>query len=246
MYHGRYMKLITLNAWGGRAQEKLLKFLKARHDIDIFCFQEVYNGVNKSTIDKEYLQDAFELYTDFTKALPGHVGYFRPHIEDWYGLAIFVKKGITVKREGDIMIHDVIYTGGGNIPRNLQFIEIENDGATVTIANVHGLWNGKGKTDSDARIVQSQKIRAFLDATPGSKVLCGDFNLLPHTESLRMVEQGMVNLIREHNVQSTRTSLYTKPEKFADYVFVTPDITVRDFKVLPDEVSDHAALYVEF
>jgi endonuclease/exonuclease/phosphatase family metal-dependent hydrolase len=56
----------------------------------------------------------------------------------------------------------------------------------------------------------------------------------------------MVNLVREHNVQSTRTSFYTKPDKFADYVFVTPDISVRNFKVLPDEVSDHAALYVEF
>ncbi len=240
------MKLITLNTWGGRVQEKLLNFLKIQQDIDIFCFQEVYNGVKKARLDAHFLNDAFELYTDIAKNLPGHIGYFRPHVEDWYGLAIFVKKGIVVEREGDIVIHDIEYTGGGNLPRNLQFMEIENAGSKVTIMNVHGLWNGKGKTDCDERLVQSRNIRTFLDATPGSKILCGDFNLLPHTESLRIIEQGMVNLVREHNVQSTRTSFYTKPDKFADYVFVTPDIAVRDFKVLPDEVSDHAVLYVEF
>jgi len=46
-------------------------------------------------------------------------------------------------------------------------------------------------------------------------------------------------------VSSTRTSFYTKPEKHADYAFVTKGISVTDFKVLPDEVSDHAPLLIE-
>ena len=32
---------------------------------------------------------------------------------------------------------------------------------------------------------------------------------------------------------------------FADYIFVSKDIKVKDFKVLPDEVSDHLALSIE-
>ena len=55
----------------------------------------------------------------------------------------------------------------------------------------------------------------------------------------------MKNLIKEYNIQSTRTSLYEKSEKFADYVFVSPEIVVKDFKLLPDEVSDHLALFLE-
>jgi endonuclease/exonuclease/phosphatase family metal-dependent hydrolase len=41
-------------------------------------------------------------------------------------------------------------------------------------------------------------------------------------------------------------SFYEKPEKFADYMFVSKGIAVRDFQVLPDEVSDHAPLFLDF
>ena len=64
-----------------------------------------------------------------------------------------------------------------------------------------------------------------------------------------MIEQelGLKNLITEYNATSTRTTLYNgSDEKFADYVFVSQDIVVEKFEVLPDVVSDHAALYLEF
>jgi exonuclease III len=38
------MKLITLNTWGGRVHKKLIKFLEENQEVDIFCFQEIYNG----------------------------------------------------------------------------------------------------------------------------------------------------------------------------------------------------------
>ena len=38
----------------------------------------------------------------------------------------------------------------------------------------------------------------------------------------------------------------TKPIKFADYTFVIPEIKVNEFKMLPDEVSDHLAMYLDF
>jgi hypothetical protein len=48
----------------------------------------------------------------------------------------------------------------------------------------------------------------------------------------------MINLVKDYNVTSTRSSHYPKEEKFADYIFVSKDIEVKDFKVLPDEVND--------
>ena len=240
------MKLITLNTWGGRVPEKLLRFFGDNQDIDIFCLQEIYNGAKTERMDKEFLNDSFNLYSDIKNVLTNHVGYFRPHIEDWYGLAIFVKSNIELQREGDITIHDIEYTGGGNHPRNLHYIEFKHKGIKTTVANVHGLWNGKGKTDTQERLLQSQKIKDFIDSTDGNKILCGDFNLRPDTQSVKMLEHGMINLIKEYNIESTRTSLYTKPEKHADYVFVSPDLEVLNFRVLSEEVSDHAALYLEF
>ena len=78
-------------------------------------------------------------------------------------------------------------------------------------------------------------------------MLCGDFNLAPDTQSLRMLEAaGLRNLVAEFGVTSTRTSLYRRPERFADYVFVSPGVDVSAFRVLPDEVSDHAPLMLQF
>ena len=77
--------------------------------------------------------------------------------------------------------------------------------------------------------------------------MSGDFNLLPDTQSIKKLENfGLRNLVKEYNITSTRTSFYTKSEKFADYAFVSSEIAVKDFKVLPDEVSDHSPLYLEF
>ena len=112
-----------------------------------------------------------------------------------------------------------------------------------------GVWDPSGKTDTDTRIEQSKKIIAFMKKFDGEIIFCGDFNLHPETESLKMIERelNLKNLINEYGVKSTRTSLYTRSdEKYADYILVSKGIQVKDFKVLSDEVSDHAALFIDF
>ena len=56
----------------------------------------------------------------------------------------------------------------------------------------------------------------------------------------------MRNLIKEYRITSTRSHFYESDVRFADYVLVSPEIKVRDFRVLDDVVSDHLPLYVEF
>lgn len=63
---------------------------------------------------------------------------------------------------------------------------------------------------------------------------------------MQIIEKGMNNLIRTHNIDSTRTSLYSKEEKYADYVLISPEIVVKNFERLSDEVSDHSPLFLEF
>jgi endonuclease/exonuclease/phosphatase family metal-dependent hydrolase len=37
-----------------------------------------------------------------------------------------------------------------------------------------------------------------------------------------------------------------KPEKFADYTLVSPEVEVKNFSVPYTEASDHLPMYVEF
>jgi endonuclease/exonuclease/phosphatase family metal-dependent hydrolase len=79
-------------------------------------------------------------------------------------------------------------------------------------------------------------------------VVVGDFNARPDTDSLRLLEaKGLKNLIVQHGVKTTRTHLfeYGHIEPQADYIFISSDICLREFRVMPDIVSDHVPLYAE-
>ena len=240
------MKLITLNIWGGYLHDDLLLFMAEYHDIDIFCFQEVYHDADEkiSTCDMPL---SLRLFNDIAACLPHHAAYFCPVVAS-YGLAIFVKKSIQVVDSGEHMIHsnDAYIGKGPTHQRKLQWLICEDQGKQHTICNVHGLWNGQGKGDSPERLKQSEKIHQFATSLSMPTIVCGDFNLKPDTESLSIIKQCFVDLIQKFQVTSTRTSYYKKTEKHADYVFTSPNIVVHDFKVLQDEVSDHAPLYLSY
>ncbi len=245
------MKLITLNTWGARIKEPFTEFIKQHQNIDIFCLQEVYDKAGE-IMNEEYPDSNHDLFTKLIELLPQHNGFFRPVLQGVYGIAIFIKKDYQVLEEGEILIHSRNQEGtinDGHHNRNMQWIKFNYQGKIFTVMNVHGLWNGKGKTDVPERIAQSKIIKGYVDTAHNPKILCGDFNLNPDTESMKILENGMRNLIKDYSIPSTRTSIYYakpgKSEKFADYIFTSPDITIKNFEVLPDEVSDHSALFLE-
>jgi len=241
------MKLITLNIWGGHVYSPLLEFIESHQEIDIFCFQEVYHKA-ENKISDDTRPVCLNIFSELQALLPNHQAFFRPTVGETYGIGTFVRKEIYVVGEGDIIIHDnPHYSGRGPThSRNLQWLQYRINHQTHSILNVHGLWNGKGKADCPERIAQSLKIREFMDEINTPKILCGDFNLRPDTESVNILEQGMNNLIQIYDVRSTRTSFYPKEEKFADYIFTSPEIKVKNFEVMKDEVSDHAPLMLDF
>lgn len=241
------MKLISLNIWGGFIRNPLLTFIKQHQDIDFFCFQEVYHNAEKKISDDDKVL-SLNIFSELQELLPNHSGFFRPVVENKYGIAMFVKKDINILEEGEITIHDnPDYPGHGPThSRNLQWVECSYNDQNYSVVNVHGLWNGRGKTDTPERMEQAKRIKEFMDKIPNPKILCGDFNLRPDTTSIGIIETGMNNLIREYNVTSTRTSLYPKEERFADYIFTSPDVKVQTFAVLSHEVSDHAPLLLDF
>ncbi len=243
------MKIITLNTWGGRLHDSFIAFLENYNDTDIFCFQEVYdNAHGKDTIWKGANFESLDLIKD---TLKNHVVTYHPHLGDWWGLACATKKEINIISQGEHFVHKekgwcIEEECKGFTAKNIQYVTFSYRETLLTVINFHGLWNGKGKDDTEERIMQSQKIIDFIKTLKGEVVLCGDFNLNPHTESITMLEDfGLVNLVKQYGITSTRTSYYAKEGKFADYIFVSKGVSVKDFQVLPEEVSDHAPLFLE-
>ncbi len=78
--------------------------------------------------------------------------------------------------------------------------------------------------------------------------MCGDFNVLPGSETLRTLEAlGLTELVTGNGHTDTRTSHYKKSPRFADYMLVSGNVRVRQFDaVAQPEVSDHRALLLDF
>ncbi|PCI28202.1 hypothetical protein COB55_04220 [Candidatus Wolfebacteria bacterium] len=249
------MNIISLNAWEGKLHKDLLTFVDAKSTTtDIFCFQEMCRGVSGIKVMDD--RSVATLYDDIQKLLPDHVGYFAPVQSGVFELAMFIHKDITVTEHDDFLVYlerDAFDPSDPNsYPRSVQYSRIQKDGKEILIANLHGLWKRDvNKMDIPERIKQSEIIRDFLNAIDTPKILIGDYNLLPDTDSMAILdtEMGMKNLIAEYGITNTRNpnySAYYGAPHFADYCHVSKEIYVRDFKVLPDVVSDHQPLLIDF
>ena len=256
------MRLISLNIWGGVLFDDLIKFLREKkQDTDFFCLQEVHKS-DRSVITPKggrsnILEDLKKELLDFDFLFsPNFHGSDFEYIVDYplsSGPGIFWKKSHSPKKTGSVFTHytenDVRSFPNSNapdVPRNFQYLIFEN----FTILNVHGYWNPAPKTDTPERIEQSEKLIEFVKKNNLPSVVAGDFNLRMDTKSIGMFEDvGFRNLVKESGAETTRTAHYDikwrNTDKFADYIF-TKGVSVFDFKVMPNIVSDHSPLFLEF
>lgn len=226
-------------------RQPLLDFLeKHKDEVDVFCFQEIPGAEvedGKLLLTYSQIKDQLSDFTNYSKDYFASKQGFRDD------LGIFVRNGIEVEVSGEIQLHDPSI--GSDMReqywRDLGYLTLNLNGKKYLIANFHGLWDGPGKSDDPRRLEQSGKVKNFLDQYDTLKILAGDFNIWPGTESLKILEKGMVNLIDKYNFSSTRPPSFNFPNKYSDYVFVSHDIKVADFQVLSDVISDHLALYLD-
>ncbi len=256
------MKLISLNIWGGKIYKPLLDFIQMQSQTtDIFCFQEVFQnnaGIAESSgyktdilSDLAYTLNDFQEY--FAKTFTGYDMIKLVDFELNFGLAMFVKKYIKVLSYDKTLIHKAEggvrrRKGYFETSRSIQTIQFQQNNKIFNVYNLHGLWvpDSLGKRDNEERIQQSKRIEDFMQKQAGLKIMAGDFNLDPDTQSLKILEKNLKNLVKEYNIPTTRSSLYTRGHKFADYILVSQGIKVIDFQVPNTSVSDHLPMILEF
>lgn len=138
------------------------------------------------------------------------------------------------------------------MPRSLHAMRLcTAKGAPFVVAHLHGLRDPAGKGDTPARDAQARAILTAIAAVrqPGDPViLAGDLNLLPTSRTFAVLaEIGLSDLVTGRGFTDTRTSLYPKDQRFADYLLVTPGVQVAAFDVpAGPEVSDHRAFVLDF
>ncbi len=266
------MKLISLNAFGGTIFEPLMKFVEEQAaTTDVFCFQEIMSSETSIHLQtergmrKNLLQELRHRLSDFQV-------FFAPTQENmdmtpepgeqtFWGIATFVKNRQTINHTEDFFICNGYNTykpkDYATLGSKALAITLTMGETSLTICNLHGTSEPGNKLDSSERLKQSEKILDFLQKQHGEKIVTGDFNLFPETQSIKMFEKaGFRNLIKDYSIQTTRGSLMRQLfphyglhpggfHEFADYTFISPGIKIKSFEVPDLPISDHLPMIME-
>ncbi|UII77847.1 endonuclease/exonuclease/phosphatase family protein [Flagellimonas sp. HMM57] len=262
------MKIMCLNGWGGKLYDKLLPYL-IEENPDVLCLQEV---VHTLETDKDWLMykdgdhilpQRANFFQDVQTALPDHIGIFCPasqgilwdeeiKIPSQWGLATFVRKSYPIIGQIQRFVHKSYAPYDyGEHPRSrsahaIKVFDYKED-RSVVVAHMHGLRDLNGKMDTPERTVQAHKLMSLaneLTEQNDSLVVCGDFNVEPNSETLKILSKaGLTELVTTRTSKGTRNSQYKKESRYADYMLVNELINVLGFNVIFEpEVSDHCPL----
>lgn len=243
------MKILQLNIWSGKL-EKQIAALLTREDADVVCLQEVVQvegGRSYFFLDLQEILSATG-YQHFYHT-PSWSGKYMRREARW-GNCILSKTPFKSthsfytyqeKVEDFDFLEDTDYNAG----RALQHVIVENGGQQINVLNHHGYHLHSHKNGDGETVRQCGIIADYARNLEGPTVLCGDFNLVPDSPSLELINKVLVNHVKERSILTTRTPLTHKTEA-CDFIFTSPDLEVKNFQVLDDIASDHKALTIEF
>lgn len=214
------------------------------------------------------LDQRADLFRDVSARLPDHQARFaaaaRGTLNDAHGQPYASEHGLGAWVGGELAIaaayqgfvhgsyrHDG--WGPEPVPRAIQIQRIVDPGTgrSGLFAHFHGIRDPEGKHDTPERAVQA---KAVVDAIGRMRqpdepvILAGDFNLLPDSSTFAAFSAiGLVDLVTTGGFTDTRTSLYAKSQRYADYLLVSEQVKVEAFDVpATPEVSDHRPLVLDF
>ncbi len=258
-----------MNAWGGAVFEALEKWIP-ECGADVLCLQEVtrtqgLTGWTRFRDAERALPQRANLYDDVCNLLPTHAGSFvasdagpvrtddgRAHAQE-FGLGLFVDPGLDTIEQRSMFVHGTFVHHDewaiADRPRTAQAVRVVDNRTrrVVTVVHLHGLRDPAGKHDTPARRRQAERLVELVTGLRGEDdlvVVCGDFNLLPGSETLGLLREiGLTDLVGDRD---TRTSRYTKPIRHANYLLVSdPDAVVHFDAPATPEVSDHRPLVLD-
>lgn len=242
------MKLLQLNIMRGDLIYNLLDFLK-REDADILNLQEVTRGMGRYS-------GFFKVYGMLQKDLGYKYSFYSPMGENRFA-GRTVSEGPMILSKYKIIFRKTDYLGGKmkkdylfgirDKTRLLQQAKIDVDGQTINDLNYHGIfvW-GDRMGDSTVR-AYCKAILSYMKSLNQSEpiVLSGDFNLVPDSESFRLISRSYPDLVTRYRIKTTRNELSRVPEP-VDNILVNKHVKVKSFSVPKAYVSDHLPLIMNF
>lgn len=251
---------------------RLASFLK-KISPDIICLQEATRKVDDSALDSFITKTAVD---QATPLLP--YSFFAPNWtlrdfrqSNFHGKKLFqhdfggfIEYGNYIKTRFKILEGRSIFVQDhfsymtdwewvekhpGEEPRMVQIADLQiSSTQKLRLINYHGIWS-KDKMGNEKTKSVSRKLLRWAAEVFHPSIIAGDFNLFPHTKSVKIIKSKFISLVDKYNVTTTRpksNELSFAKRNVVDYIFVSKGIKVKNFKVIESDVSDHFPLLLEF
>jgi endonuclease/exonuclease/phosphatase family metal-dependent hydrolase len=241
------MKLLSLNVWQGRLERVLLKHLEAL-EVDFACMQEAVDISGQSL-------GLVTSYQKVGKSLKLDQQFFSQLISTKFGNKDMVFGNVTYSSVPFAQTSEVFTRGHHsrdhdfdaedyNI-RAFQHTVIVINGKKLNLINHHGHHIDEHKLGDSETERQVSQIIDYIQGLDGAVILCGDFNLSPESQSIKLIEASLENMSTKYSLNTTRSNLTYKKE-VCDYIFVNDQIKVNNFAMDTTIISDHNALIIDF
>ncbi len=262
------MKLVSLNVAVFQANNKLLSKFFQSQNADIVCLQEVSRGLEAS-VDKRYIT------IDSIDAVTSNIKYFfygpnsvfsdfkvsnyhgTPFSFNFGGLVEFgnyTKSRYKILKGQNVFIENHFtynHDRSGWPEEDYRAVLVTDHiikGKKLKILNYHGIWSrdklGNKRTLRANKLIYDLALQAEEEV-----IMCGDFNLLPHTKSMKIFEKRFISLVDKFNIKTTRPAsneLRTLKRNVVDYIWVSKGVKVNKFEVPDLGISDHLPLILDF
>lgn len=236
------MKVLQLNTWMGKIEGALERFLET-HDFDVICMREVMASpdcelhLSRLCADKSRLKKAARLPYEF----------FSPN----WGSEMAggtMELGNLILSKIPLMAQKAVFVNGGYDPKtvlgemsrnnlNVQVVELANG---FKVVNHHGFWRPNPVGDEET-VAVFRRVAEVVRAEGGPLVFCGDLNVIHDSPAMRSLD-FLRDLTDEYKVVTTLSGIKVTRDVPCDHIMVSKDVTVEDFTVYSDLVSDHLAI----
>lgn len=252
--------VLQLNTFADIYWDKLVSFLTS-HDFDILQLQELsgkdtISGIIHSRHDTYKELNAL-LQENYSSELAIANNFTSNPTTSYMGNATFYKKQFILQEKHIIPLYQRTSPFPSDAKsfekagRNLLHLKLLIDGKTISFLNAHLAW-AKTSYEEPHQTEQGEKFLSYLEQVQRPWILSGDFNLNPQQPTIQKINQLAWNLTSENHITNTLNPRNHRakglfPKGIAvDYMYVTDDITVKDFSVIEEDISDHFGLQATY
>lgn len=249
------LKIVQVNIYAGKYLEDLVDFLKGENP-DFVTTQEVTtNGFNLSGNLKSDLFEVFQANLNMHGVFNGDLK-LKGDESSVFGNAVFSKYKIvsknvvTLKEYRPVSLEELEGIKGNVrelISRHLLDATVVINESRFHIMSIHGAWTAPPQ-DTVETLRQAKVVADYLKTIKGPFILGGDFNNIPESRTIGIINEVAVNLMINSGVgQTTHPKIHKiVPRGYSvDYIFVSEHFKLKKIEVPDVTVSDHLPVVAE-